>query len=133
LYRYTVLRDECTTLRWKVLEMEEDARISPSPRHGGPPPRPLPSQSPFSSIKAFSRLAVEDDLEGASASGARASGRGGAGRGGAGRGGAGRGGAGRGGAGRGGAGGAGFLARGGGGDDDGDGRGLSLAYNHPRV
>jgi hypothetical protein len=26
--------DECTTLRWRVLELEEDARISPSPRLG---------------------------------------------------------------------------------------------------
>lgn len=57
-----VLRDECTTLRWKVLNLEEDARISPCPRHGGPPPRPLPSDSPFSSIKAFSRLAMEENF-----------------------------------------------------------------------
>ena len=52
-----VLRDECNALRWKVVDMEEDARVSPSPRHGGPPPRPLPGDSPFASMKSFSRLA----------------------------------------------------------------------------
>ena len=51
------LRDECSTLRWKVLEMEEDARVSPSPRHGGRPREPLPSDSPFSSMKTFGRFA----------------------------------------------------------------------------
>ena len=30
-----VLRDECQSLRMKVLDMEEDARVSPSPRKGG--------------------------------------------------------------------------------------------------
>ena len=55
-----VLRDECATLRWKILEMEEDARVSPSPRHGGPPKEPLPSDSPFSSIKTFGLLAAEE-------------------------------------------------------------------------
>ena len=53
-----VLRDECNALRWKVVDMEEDARVSPSPRHGGPPPRPLPGDSPFASMKSFSRLAA---------------------------------------------------------------------------
>ena len=52
-----VLRDECSKLRWKVLEMEEDARVSPSPRHGGRPREPLPSDSPFSSMKTFGRFA----------------------------------------------------------------------------
>ena len=53
-----VLRDECNALRWKVVDMEEDARVSPSPRHGGPPPRPLSGDSPFASMKSFSRLAA---------------------------------------------------------------------------
>lgn len=56
-----VLRDEVSKLRWQILEMEEDARVSPSPRHGGPPPRALPSGSPFSSIKTFGAFAAEDD------------------------------------------------------------------------
>ena len=53
-----VLRDECNALRMKVVDMEEDARVSPSPRHGGPPPRPLSEDSPFASMKSFSRLAA---------------------------------------------------------------------------
>ena len=61
-----VLRDECSKLRWKVLEMEEDARVSPSPRHGGRPREPLPSDSPFASMKTFGRFA---EAEAASPSG----------------------------------------------------------------
>ena len=55
-----VLRDECQSLRMKVLDMEEDARLSPSPRKGGM--RLMNGDSPFSSMKAYSRL-VEDDAK----------------------------------------------------------------------
>ena len=58
------LRDECSALRWKVLEMEEDARVSPSPRHGGRPREPLPSDSPFSSMKTFGRFAEAEAAAG---------------------------------------------------------------------
>ena len=46
-------RSECESLRWKVLEMEEDARVSPSPR------KPIPSDSPFASARTFSRFGKE--------------------------------------------------------------------------
>ena len=55
-----VLRDECQSLRMKVLDMEEDARVSPSPRKGGM--CLMNGDSPFSSMKAYSRL-VEDDAK----------------------------------------------------------------------
>lgn len=53
-----VLRDECQSLRMKVLDMEEDARVSPSPRKGGM--RLMNGDSPFSSMKAYSRLVEHD-------------------------------------------------------------------------
>ena len=55
-----VLRDECQSLRMKVLDMEEDARVSPSPRKGGM--CLMNGDSPFSSMKAYSRF-VEDDAK----------------------------------------------------------------------
>ncbi len=55
-----VLRDECQSLRMKVLDMEEDARVSPSPRKGGM--CLMNGDSPFTSMKAYSRL-VEDDAK----------------------------------------------------------------------